>query len=735
MNNQSGQSPQWPKPPGQPPNWYPPGQGWGSPHPLQSPYSGQWQYPVPPNSQYRPQQPNTSYPPKPQYPPRWTPPQVPPQYYQQFQQPPPSGKAALPFGALFGLCLSLLQITLDKFLGTPNFTLDFWLCVPAFLLAGLFAAKRTGKVGTGALAGLWAGFIGSLNYWTWPLIFSFSTVFATRYAALIGAGFILVLILTSAVQVAIGSGLGALGGLLGRRLSPMAQRPSSPYPPASWPAQASQEFSYQSSPPPLPHNVYHLRPLWRVFYLGIYPLISLVVGLSLASKYLDTSGSSVFSLFFICLLVLAIGYNISYGIRMSMARLVTSPAGVTYYGVGFRIYVPWHQIASIGKVWKRWRGIPWMAITGFTFRTPPARVQSANQALQEQVPVIEISLWRRPFYRRYTKLIPLTWFVGNLQNSALGRDIRWSAPHLLGGMPSASISKGENRIPEMQEEAARVHLTEEERHREAQEVPVQPAAGTIPLSVPPIGQPAREGGGIPTVQLRPRWRKVPFSMLVAALLVIASGVLSYATIPYQISRNQAPATATESAQAPATVTVSAQAPNPYGGKLVISDPMSGPGSAFGWDVGDVGGQCNFKNGAYHVSGVECYGYPSLSTKFAFEIHLTAGHNCGDLEFLSHSSVLTSAEVIVCQDGYYDLRANSEVTGTAPAMHTGTNQSNTIGIVSDGTHIILFINYVRVASTPGVYTDLNAIILNGYGPHGSSSLFGEVVYSDARLWSF
>ena len=120
---------------------------------------------------------------------------------------------------------------------------------------------------------------------------------------------------------------------------------------------------------------------------------------------------------------------------------------VTYYGVGFRIYTPWDHIAGIDKVWKRR-----MPITGLTFRTPPALMQSANQALQGQIPVIEISLWRRPFYKQYTRLIPLTWFVGNLQNSALGRDIRWSAPHLLGGMPAASTSRGENRIPEMQEE-------------------------------------------------------------------------------------------------------------------------------------------------------------------------------------------------------------------------------------------------------------------------------------------
>jgi hypothetical protein len=359
---------------------------------------------------------------------------------------PTSGKVALQFGALFGVSLNVLLIAETWFLHSPIFF--YGLPVLAFLLAGLLAAKRTGKVSTGTLAGLWSGIISTIIGIA-ALIIAFLTVehaafvqgalsssadprYAQQY---VWIGLVIFAIVLSFVMAAIGSGLGALGGLIGKSMSPMTQQPYSSYPPASSPMPVFQEFSYQSLPPPLPQNVYRLRPLWRAFYAGIYPLISMIVGLSLALKYLGTFDSIAFSLFIICLIVLAVGYNIYYGIRMSMARLVTSPVGVTYYGVGFRIYTPWHQIAGIGKVWKRW-----MPITGFTFRTPPALMESANQAIQGQVPVIEISQWRRPFYRQYTKLIPLTWFVGNLQNSSLGRDIGWSAPHLLGGIPSASSS-------------------------------------------------------------------------------------------------------------------------------------------------------------------------------------------------------------------------------------------------------------------------------------------------------
>ncbi len=383
---------------------------------------------------------------------------------------PTSGKVALQFGALFGVSLGVLLIVQAVFLPSPIFV--YGLPLLALLLAGLLAAKRTGKVSTGVLAGLWSGLIGTItgmaavfivlltvghaDFVSGAMRSSVDPRYAEQYAWI---GLVIITIFLSIVMVAIGSGLGALGGLIGKSMSPLARQAYLSYPPAFLPTQTFQEFSYQSSPPPLPQqefsyqssppllpqNVYGLRPLWRVFYAGIYPLINLIVGFSLASNILSTVDSSAFMLFLICFLVLAVSYNIYYGVRMSMARLITSQVGVIYHGVGFRIYTPWHQIAGISKVWKRV-----MPITGFTFRMPPVLVQSANQALEGQVPVIEISRWRRPFYRQYTKLIPLTWFVGNLQNSALGHDIHWSAPHLLGGVPPAIGSRVENHIQGMQ---------------------------------------------------------------------------------------------------------------------------------------------------------------------------------------------------------------------------------------------------------------------------------------------
>jgi hypothetical protein len=165
--------------------------------------------------------------------------------------------------------------------------------------------------------------------------------------------------------------------------------------------------------------------------------------------------------------------------------------------------------------------------------------------------------------------------------------------------------------------------------------------------------------------------------------------------------------------------------------------MSGPGSAFKWEASNgLFGRCNFTNGAYHVYGL-CDGNVSISTKFAFEIYLSMGGNCGNLHFYSQSAQVPG-DAFVCQNGSYEVSAASnDVTGTTTAMHIGTDQPNIIAIVSDGTHITLFINHVRVNSVAGVYTDLFGLNLNGYalGSNGTSSAnFAEVVYTNARLWS-
>lgn len=71
--------------------------------------------------------------------------------------------------------------------------------------------------------------------------------------------------------------------------------------------------------------------------------------------------------------------------------------------------------------------------------------------------------------------------------------------------------------------------------------------------------------------------------------------------------------------------------------------------------------------------------------------------------------------------------NPPIEGTpsaiTSAIHTGTN---IVGIVSDGRKITLFVNHILVHSISGTYTNLSSLKLQ--------NMFGEDIYSNARLWS-
>ena len=168
---------------------------------------------------------------------------------------PGSGKTALLFGALFGVCSGLVQILCLSFLPVAGYPLSLLLCAVALLLAGLFASKRTGKVSTGTLAGLWCGLICSVIVvgilGLMLLVMTHDPTFmdelmsrmassnlpssitpqqATLY---MGIGMVILGVFWAAVGVGTGAGIGAIGGLIGKSMSPVAQYPQQPY--ASYP--------------------------------------------------------------------------------------------------------------------------------------------------------------------------------------------------------------------------------------------------------------------------------------------------------------------------------------------------------------------------------------------------------------------------------------------------------------------------------------------------------------------
>ena len=85
--------------------------------------------------------------------------------FMQAQGTPRRGGAAFiwKWGAIFGVILGVIQIVLSLFsLGLLKTVIDLLVWLVGFFLAGMFAARQTGRAGTGALAGLVTGLISGL---------------------------------------------------------------------------------------------------------------------------------------------------------------------------------------------------------------------------------------------------------------------------------------------------------------------------------------------------------------------------------------------------------------------------------------------------------------------------------------------------------------------------------------------------------------------------------------------
>lgn len=176
-----------------------------------------------------------------------------------------SGHPAVRYGLIFGGLLALISIANTVFQqvtglnrisvttvnGVP--TANTSVVGPAFLLgcvgflltlgltflAGMIAAKQTGKTGTGAIAGLIAGLVGAvvggivgvvtalsrINEITQTTAAQTSVLSPGTVQAIVIGGAIFGFIFALALNAGIGAGMGALGGLVGKERSPLAPSP------------------------------------------------------------------------------------------------------------------------------------------------------------------------------------------------------------------------------------------------------------------------------------------------------------------------------------------------------------------------------------------------------------------------------------------------------------------------------------------------------------------------------
>ena len=188
---------------------------------------------------------------------------------------------------------------------------------------------------------------------------------------------------------------------------------------------------------------YHPVGLWRMVPLTILA-VSVVLSLGfvllivfLPSK-MDMASRLILSVFG-ALIFLLIGILLSLGFRGM--RLVTSPEGVTYYGIGFRVYTPWDNVKGMGEgVYAGNRAIgtrvyqPDRSVKGLLLRQPAVVGYKLNDGIREHIPMIEATfpLVATVNLSRFAGVIPTTTFFNDTTLEDFLADARRYAPSAFG---------------------------------------------------------------------------------------------------------------------------------------------------------------------------------------------------------------------------------------------------------------------------------------------------------------
>jgi hypothetical protein len=158
------------------------------------------------------------------------------------------GRTALQQGAIFGLIqaviasvILLINTFVEPGLGVSLLLtiLSFLTGLAAYFVSGILAVKQTGRVRTGTFAGMWAGGIYGTIDFVLSLILFFAVNMTKELNAAINAGAytdnidayktgliigsVLIAFFGLCFAIGLGAGLGALGGLIGRNISPYKQ--------------------------------------------------------------------------------------------------------------------------------------------------------------------------------------------------------------------------------------------------------------------------------------------------------------------------------------------------------------------------------------------------------------------------------------------------------------------------------------------------------------------------------
>jgi hypothetical protein len=228
---------------------------------------------------------------------------------------------------------------------------------------------------------------------------------------------------------------------------------------------------------------------------------------------------------------------------------------------------------------------------------------------------------------------------------------------------------------------------------------------------------------------------------------------------------QADASATAQAQGTAATQTNATATavaslNPYGGTLVLNDPLTDNSQGHQWrEFADsvTGTSCQFTNGAYHMVmpgnyGGSCMGATTNFSNFAFQVQMTFSKegqhfSGGGLVFRGDSSASRYYVLEIFESGQYTFYSCVSSTDCShgiagypnasyvSSFHVGLNVTNTIAVVAKGDTFTFYANGQRFAGpiTDGTYTQGTIGFYAEGGSEGGAGAVTDVAYSNAKVW--
>ncbi|HEV2580232.1 MAG TPA: hypothetical protein VGT44_05210, partial [Ktedonobacteraceae bacterium] len=215
----------------------------------------------------------------------------------------------------------------------------------------------------------------------------------------------------------------------------------------------------------------------------------------------------------------------------------------------------------------------------------------------------------------------------------------------------------------------------------------------------------------------------------------------------RMSATDARATATAEARGIATGSSAAALLNPYppyGGTLVLNDPLRDNSQGYNWDV-NTGG-CQFSAGGYLARETQqghfqyCTARTTDFSNFAYQAQMTIiNGDYGGLIFRANAVTGQYYYFRIGRDGSYiliryvdnqNIHAQVLTDGVASIVRTNLNQSNLIAVVVRSSTIDLYINHRYITTVHD----------NTYS-HGQIAVVAEdegnstgVLFSDVKVWA-